>query len=80
MYKGLNIQPFILQIMNKFKELLKTVDTDNTALLEEILKLVQTGNGLLFVGAGFSSQAININNSEFKLARNLSHEISYAPT
>lgn len=61
--------------MNKFKELLKTVDTDNTALLEEILKLVQTGNGLLFVGAGFSSQAININNSEFKLARNLSHEI-----
>lgn len=61
--------------MNKFKEILKSVDTDNTALLEEILKLVQTGNGLLFVGAGFSSQAININNSEFKLAKNLSHEI-----
>lgn len=61
--------------MNKFKDILKSVDTNNTSLLDSILKLIQTGNGLLFVGAGFSSKAININNSEFKLAKSLAHDI-----
>lgn len=61
--------------MKHLKDVLKKIETDNTALLESILQLMQTGNGLLFVGAGFSSQAININNTEFKLAKSLSHEI-----
>ncbi|MFP6841595.1 MAG: SIR2 family protein [Acinetobacter sp.] len=61
--------------MKNFKDVLKSVETNNTSLLESILKLMQTGNGLLFLGAGFSRQAININNCEFKLAKSLSHDI-----